>query len=169
MQTITIGFSKPNTWKPFAWLIMRAYSTPYDHVYIRIHSDKYERDLIYQASSIMVNFMSPEVFDASNITINSFKLSISDESYKSLMQFCIDNAGKPYGIKDILGLSWVRINDWLGRTVKNPFNDGGTTYVCSELVSTILVDFTDIKLNKDTADMTPLDVYNVMLSLDDKV
>jgi hypothetical protein len=169
MEQITIGFSRPKKWKPFAWLIMKSYNTPYDHVYVCVHSNSYDRDLIYQASSTMVNFMSTSVFEANNVIVAKFDVNISQASKKALMQFAIDNVGKSYGIKEVVGLAWVRLNELCGKTIKNPFKDSGTTYVCSELVSTILVDFNGIELNKDVEDMTPLDVYNVLMSLNNKV
>lgn len=168
MKTIKLGFSRPSKWKPFSWLIMTAYTIPYDHVYVRMDIGD-SREIIYQASGLAVNFMSPAIFAANNVIVNEYTVDISDDSYGKMVQFCIDNAGKPYGIKDIFGLAWVRINYWLGRTVKNPFNDNGATYVCSELGAVILADFAGVTLPEDADDMTPLDVYNLMQSLNQKV
>lgn len=169
MKRIYVGFSRPNKWKPFSWLIQTAYGINYDHVYVRFHEDTYDRDIIYQASSTMVNFMSTSVFNANNVVVAEVPLDISDDNYLKMVQFCIDNAGVPYGIKEIFGLAYVRVCYWLGKTVKNPFIDNGSTYVCSELVSTIILDFANIKLDKDPEDMTPLDVYNLIMSLSQKV
>ena len=169
MRTLKIGFSRPKTWKPFASLIMNAYRIPYDHVYIKIYAPNYDREIIYQASKSMVNFMSPDVFKDENLVVREFEMPINEDSYRILMQFAIDNAGKHYGVKNILGLTYVRICYWLGKTVRNPFNDRGATYICSELVAKILKDFEGLKLDKDLTDMTPLDVYNLLISLNSQV
>ena len=100
METITVGFSKPKnmTLKPYAWLIMKAYSTPFDHVYIQIYSQKYDRYLIYQASSRMVNFMGRDLFAKNNVVVDQFEVEITPENKTLLMKFAIDKAGTPYGV-----------------------------------------------------------------------
>ena len=165
MEKLIIGFSKPKKFKIFAWAIMKGYNIPYDHVYVRIHSDKYDRDLIYQASRMMVNFMSPALLEEENIIVAEFELDITTENKIKLMQFAIDNAGRNYGVKQAIGMAWVRINELCSKIVKNPYKDDGATYVCSELVSFVLEEVSDLKIDKDTDDMTPLDVYNVVKDL----
>jgi hypothetical protein len=166
MNNIIIGFSKPKKWKLFAWLIMKGYNIPYDHVYIRFHSDKYDRDLIYQASGTKVNFTSPIVFSDDNDIIKEFSIETDDENKTKVMQFAIDNAGKPYGIKEAFGLALVRILDIVNITIKNPFADGEFTYVCSEMGWLILEKLrSNIKIDKDPDDITPLDLYNILSNL----
>lgn len=161
---IKVGFSKPNKWKPFSWLIMIGYNIPFDHVYISWNSKKLDRDIVYQASSTMVNFMG-SVFFKNNIVVDEFQIKLSDENYKKMVQFAIDTAGEPYGIKECFGLAYVRICELLGFKVKNPFNADGTTYVCSELVGYILQEYANLKIDNDLADITPLEVYNCLKSI----
>lgn len=165
MKTIVVGFSKPKTWKPFAALIMKAYGIPYDHVYVRIHSDKYQRDLIYQASKLMVNFMGIDAFSQDNLIVDEFSVEITDDNKVKLMQFAIDNACKPYGISEALGLAIVRMAQICGFTIKNPFGDGGKTYVCSELAGFILQQYAGAQIPENQDDMTPLDIFNYLSSL----
>jgi hypothetical protein len=166
MNNIIIGFSKPKKWKIFAWLIMKGYNIPYDHVYVKFHSSRYDRDLIYQASGTMVNFMSSSVFYNNNDVIKEFSIETNDEGKIKVMQFAIDNAGKPYGIKEAFGLALVRILDMISITIKNPFADGGFTYVCSEMGWYILEKIrNNIKIDKDPDDITPLDLYNILSNL----
>lgn len=161
---ITIGFSKPKTWKPFAWLIMVGYGIPFDHVYVKIDFPKIGTTAIYQASGTMVNFMAQDVFFANNVTLHEFVIPLDDNSRANLMKFCIDNAGKPYGIKECFGLAWVRLNALVGRKIANPFKADGSTYVCSELAAYILNNFTKTNISGDLADATPLEVYNTLLA-----
>jgi hypothetical protein len=164
MDSIIVGFSKPNTWKPFSWLIMTGYDTPFDHVYIRWHSDKLNRDIIYQASGTMVNFMGQQFFD-NNIIIDEFPVPITSAKKLSMIQFAMDNSGKPYGIKECFGLAWVRICQMFGKTVSNPFTADGSTYVCSELVGYILDTYDGMDINTNIANITPLMVYNYLLQI----
>jgi hypothetical protein len=164
MDSIIVGFSRPKTWKPFAWLIMKAYGTPYDHVYIRWHSSKLERDVVYQASGTMVNFMGAQFF-ANNNVVDEFEVNITAENKLAMIQFAMDNAGKPYGIKECFGLAWVRICQLFGKTVKNPFKADGSTYVCSELAGFILGEFAGLVVDTDVADITPLEVYSYLMTI----
>ncbi len=163
MKQVIVGFSRPKTWKPFAEAIMAAYRTDYDHVYLKFHSDTYQRDIIYQASSVMVNFMGTDVFDANNEVVKEFTIQMSDESYVKMMQFCIDAAGTPYSIKLVLGFAWVVVNKWFGKIIPNPVQGSGL-YVCSVIVAYIMENYQGDKAigNVDSAD--PTVVYNFLSS-----
>jgi hypothetical protein len=162
MEKIKIGFSKPKTWKPFSAIIMAGYGIPYDHVYVRIPAPKYDRDLIYQASKTMVNFMGVEVFEADNEILKEFEIEISDDQKKILMQFAIDNAGKPYGWKEAIGLAIVRLAELFGKKIKNPYSGGSSTYVCSVLASYVIENFTNDKDSTPPEDMSPKDVWDFL-------
>lgn len=167
MAKFKVGFSKPTnmTFKWFAWIIMEGYGIPYDHVYVRVHSDSLDRDIIYQASGLAVNFMSPTIFSSINTSIAEFDIEISDEKYKAMMQFAIDNAGKAYGIKEAFGMGIVRICEIFGKKIQNPFRDGQQTYVCSELAGYILEEFAGDQIQGDVYDMSPKVVYDYLISL----
>lgn len=159
---IIFGFSRPKKFKPFAWLIMKSYGIPYSHSYIKIFSEKYDRYLIYQASSTMVNFMNMETFNEEALVVSETQVKVTQDQRSKIIQFAIDNCGKPYGVKDIIGLAWVKLNSWVGREVKNPLSDKDSTLICSELTSIVLRDCLNIVLPKDPDDMTPLDVYQLL-------
>jgi len=160
MERVRIGFSRPNKWKPFSALIMAGYGTPFSHVYIRFHSGKYKRDLIYQASSTMVNFMGPEVFEAHNVVVREFDIEIPEDRMTALMQFMIDNAGKAYSMKQVAGLFWVRLNELLGRKIQNPFPCESREFVCSVLGDEIVDRFSLIPSPEDSYDMSPRDLWD---------
>jgi hypothetical protein len=162
MNSIIIGFSKPKKFKLFAWAIMKGYNIPYDHVYIKFHSDSYERDLIYQASGLAVNFMSVDIFNSINDVVQEFTFPITDDNKKAMVQFCIDNVGKPYGFKDILGLAWARVLELCGKKVNNPVNDGQNSWVCCELGAYVLETFVGKDIPEQLNDITPLDLYNYL-------
>lgn len=162
METIIIGFSKPKKWKPFAKLIMFAYKTPYDHVYLKFNSTMYNRQIIYQASKLMVNFAGVSVFESENIVVKEFTIEIDSSEKIKLMQFLIDNAGKPYSIKEIIGLAWVKFNKFFNKQIENPFKTGNDSYVCSTIISYVLNNFSYVKNIIDYEDMSPEDVYKLL-------
>lgn len=164
MQKITIGFSRPIKFKIFAWLIMKAYETPYSHSYIKFHSDSYDRYLIYQASHTMLNFMGEEVFRSENTPIKEFNIEILDETKKSVIQFAIDNAGKPYGIREVFGLAVVRVAEILGFKIKNPTRM--RNYVCSVLVAKILEDHLQLDVPGEIADATPKTLFEYISNIE---
>lgn len=81
----------------------------------------------------------------------------------------MDNAGKPYGVKEILGLACVLVYAKLGFKVNNPFKEAGTTWICNQLVAGILDSCDGIDLPTDINDMTPIDTYNLVQSLPKKL
>lgn len=157
-----VGFSRPRKWKILSWLIMTSFNSPFSHVYIKLYASKYDRWLIYQASSTMVNFMNLTTFKEEAQVVHETQIEVSQETNSKILQFAIDNCGKPYGVKEIFGLAWVRINYWLGREIKNPLADQDRSLVCSELASLIIRNCLGVQLPKDPDDMTPVDVYELL-------
>lgn len=162
MDNIIVGFSRPKKWKPFAALIMVGYNIPYDHVYIKFNSDYYKRDIIYQASSTMVNFMSPIIFEEKNIIVKEFQIPISDNNKKAMVQFAIDNAGKPYGIMGCFGLIIVRICELFNKNIKNPFGDGEQSYICCKLGAKIVEEYNHIDVPYDLDTINPKQLFDFM-------
>jgi hypothetical protein len=169
METVIIGFSRPKKFKPFAWIIMKVLRTNYDHVYVKFHSDSLERDIIYQASKTMINFMGTVVFENENIIVKEYTLEIMPENKKALMQFAVDNAGKPYSFKEIIGFAWVKINSIFGRTISNPFKEGKNEYVCSVLASYILENYLNRDIPGDFENVDPLKLDQYLASLNLKI
>jgi hypothetical protein len=156
MTTISVGFSRPKTWKPYAKMIMCIYKIDYDHAYIRLHSDKYKRDLIYQASGAAVNFMGAGLFDKNNTVVAEYPVTLTDPNYITMMQFAIDNSGRPYGVKAVIGLFFVTIAAAFGKKISNPFNDNGETDFCTQLVGYIIENFLpELGLTEVPANLTP--------------
>src|ERR1017187_5764872 len=149
MSNIIIGFSKPTSFKLFAWLIMKAFNTPYDHVYIKYFSKEMNRWMIFQASKMAVNFMSQSYFESENVVIKEFNVPISDENMNAMLQFAADNVSKPYGLKECVGLAIVRIAQLFGKRINNPFKFDGSTYVCSELAGYVCDQFAGLDIDVD--------------------
>lgn len=162
MRTLIVGFSTPTKPTLFSRLIEWTDKTPYDHVFLRWTWAGIERDIIYQASKFAVNFESNITFDAHAKTIEAYEVQISDECHKEIMQFCMDNSNKPYGIKEIFGFAWVKLCGWAGFKVNNPFPTHGASYVCSKLITEILqiAKIVDPRISPDNVD--PLDLNRII-------
>jgi len=155
MKTITVGFSKST--KPFAvgsWLIRWYMGTEYSHVYIKFHSPSLERTLIYEAVGAGVRFIGLDRWQSHAQEVASFQLTLSDENYKRLMQFCVDNAGIDYGFFQNIGILVANV----AKLERNLFNDGKN---CSEEIGEIL-ELEGFDIEKDFNLLTPKDIYEIL-------
>lgn len=108
--------------------------TKFSHTYIRIRSESLERDLIYQATGSGVYFIGSHAFDEHHETVKEFPIKISDGAKKKMLQWAIDMSGKKYGQLQLLGIAIKRLFKLFGKNIKNPFHNGNSMYVCTELV-----------------------------------
>lgn len=139
MKNITIGFSKPRSkWTILSWIIRKIEKVPFSHVYVKFRSDSLDRDIIYQASGTSVNFVGSPRFHESSMTVEEYTFEVSDVIYRSIIQYAIDNAGKPYGKRELIGMGLVRAAALFGKNIKNPFRDGESSYICVELAGVLL-------------------------------
>ncbi len=160
MKTIYVGFSKPKSgFQPFSWAIRLWEGTEYSHVYIRIPSAFLETDMIYQASGLAVNMMSVQTFENHAEILEEYAFDITDETEKALLKSALEKLGVKYGIKQIFGIAFARINAIIGdKAESNPFTDGRSAYVCSELAAEVLVQFIGLKIKKDLDLVLPKDI-----------
>lgn len=155
MKTITIGFSKSKKKCAFGSALIRWYlGTPYSHVYVKFEARAYERTLIYEAVGAGVRFVGSNVWSQSHEEVDSFEIQISDENYKKIMQFCIDNSGLEYGFFQNIG---ILIADAL-KMKDNPFTSGEN---CSEAIGEVLA-LEGYKVDKDFNLLTPKDIHLIL-------
>lgn len=157
-----IGFSRPRSkFLIISWLIRAVERTNYSHVYIRWKSDWLDRDIVYEASGTMVHFLEGKRFDKKAECVHLFKVDCSDEARKKIIQFAMDNAGASYGIKQLLGIGIVKLMRIFGKDIKNPFSDGKSTWVCSELAGEALKELGHkIPICRDN--LTPKDIFTIL-------
>jgi hypothetical protein len=165
VDNIVFGFSRPITsYLPppfFAWAIMLVDGSNFSHSYIRFHSDSYDRDLVYQASGLRVNFIGLPLFQSQEVIVKEFTIPVSEATKMKVVQFAIDNVGIPYSLGAALGILAVKIAALAGRKIKNPISQQG--YFCSELAAIILEDYLGADFTSDQVKcMTPTDVYNYL-------
>ena len=159
---IIIGFSTHKKFSILSSLIKCIEGTKFSHVYLKFESKSINRKLIYQASGLTVNFCGNDIFYSKNKDIAQFVIPVTEEEKIKILQKCVDLCGKPYGIKELFGLGLVKICAIYGKKIKNPFQDRSRTYICSELIATILmtIGFTF----KDLDSVSPKDLFNKLSS-----
>lgn len=166
MKQITIGFSRASTAFPiFSWLIMAVQKTPYSHAYLKYTDEYLGQTMYYQASHSLVNYMSAATFLAQETVVQEFDFQVSDESFLAIMKFGADQAGKPYGTLEILGLALVEIAMLFGIKMNNPVRDEGTTFICDQLVAALLENCEGVVLPDKIDNMMPKDVFNMVKNL----
>lgn len=161
MKKVTIVFTRPKySYQKFpilSWIIRLLEGTNYSHIAAIFHSNTIKRDLVYQASGLYVHFMGKKLFDTRAEIIAEYTLNISDSAHKKALQFAVDNAQKPYGIKQIIGIGIVILAKKIGKKIQNPFKDGQYSYVCSELIASMIPGLKkEFKDNLDS--VTPRDI-----------
>lgn len=154
---IIIGFSTPRDFSTLSWIIKKVERTEFSHVYVKIFSKSLDRYLVYQASGLAVNFCGQDTFYAHNKDIAEFAIPVTPEQKIEILKKCVDLAGKPYGMKDLIGIGLVRLAGLVRWKIRNPFADGSKTYICSEIAATILLMLGFHFQELDST--TPTDVY----------
>jgi hypothetical protein len=166
MKQITIGFSRASTKFPiFSWLIMAVQKTNYSHVYLKYQDEFLGQTMYYQASHTLVNSMCADVFLAQETVVEEFTFNVSDASFKQCLQFAANQAGKPYGTGEILGLAYCELALIVNKKVDNPFKDAGETWICDQLIAALLETCENVKLPMPLNDMIPKDVYALVSTL----
>lgn len=156
MNRITIGFSKPkNRFFPiFSWIIRLYEKTPYSHVFIRLHMEEINREVVFEAVGPHVRMVTVSEWQSKAEEVASFSLDISHSNYISILQYCIDHQAEGYGIMQNVG---VIIAD-LFNLKHNLFTTGMN---CSEFIYNILK-CQGYHLEKNKNLITPKDIFNLL-------
>src|ERR1700677_2160097 len=108
-MNIIIGFSHPKKFSVHGELIEKIDNAPFDHAYLKFYSIQLNRTIIYQSNWRGVAFIGESLFLSSTSPVYEFEVEIIDEKFISLMQFCVDNVGIPYGLFKVLLLGMAEI------------------------------------------------------------
>lgn len=132
MKKVIVGFSThPGA---FSKLIRFITNSKVSHTYIRIPVLEYNEDMVFQASGLSVNYTNYKVFQTKCKVIEEYEITVDDETHALGEMMRVMEAGKPYSVKELIGLLWVLMMRGFGYKVQNPFRDGSTSYICVELV-----------------------------------
>ena len=153
---VKIGFSRSTKHNAlFSKGIQWWDGTNYSHVYFVFKSEKYNVEMVYQASSTMLNYMSKPVFLKNNEIVHEISLQLTEEQFYDLMKTCMESAGLEYGTKQVIG---VVLADMF-KLKENPFSDD-EKYHCSEWVAERLEKI-GYKFNKPLDLVKPVDIFKV--------
>lgn len=134
---IHIDFTRPGPARRFRFvsrIIRWIQGTPYSHVLLRWTSRGTGVECIYEAGGTSVRFMGPLAAAGQYEIVRSYKLTITRAEYRELIRVTHHYAGVDYGVKQLIGQGLVH----LFRLGRNPFADGRSSFVCSEMVIHIL-------------------------------
>ena len=165
MNEIVIGFSHPKKFNPFSALIMWAGKSQFSHAYIKYYDQFTRQWMIFQASSLKVNFVSEERFLQDEVPVAEFVIPVSDEVKRKTLKWAQDTSGSPYGTLKILGFSWVLLCRKFGKKVKNPIKQNGS-FFCSELATRVLEDEIQDGDDMSPATAMPIDVFDFLETKD---
>lgn len=151
MKTITIHFTSSTKFLPIGcWVIKSYMHTSYSHVAFEFATNR-GKELVYEAVGVGVRYISKAIW-LENVKIQeSYIITMSDDQYNQLMDFCIDHAGVKYGYLQNIG---IFVADLL-KLKKNPFDM--KEEVCSEILGEILIQLGYV-FNKTADLLTPKDI-----------
>jgi len=159
-REIIIGFSRPNMKFPIlSWLIRFLENTNYSHVYVSWYSNILQDYISYEAVGKSVRFLGPTAFKKRIIPVKQYKLKMNDQQYRELLKICLSEAGKSYGILQLIGLAFDRFLPRKG----NPFPNKQDKYICSELVLIILQKVFGVGLDLDPDTISPYQIEQLLV------
>lgn len=168
-MNIIVGFSKPVKFTLHGWLIMKIDEAPFDHAYIRVKLDKLQREIVFQSIAIGIQIVSVTEFETLSQPIEEYELDVSEEQFISLLQFCIDNSGKSYGLLAVIGLGIAKLLGKIGIKINNPFGEGKTSSeFCSEVITSALDNIDPKDFNLDPDNVSPEDLCILLQKLNMK-
>lgn len=165
MKSIIIGFSHPSSFSLHAWLIEKIDGAPFDHAYLRFHSDNLDRDIIYQSNWRGVQFIGAILWTTTTTPVQEFSIQVSDDNYNKMMQFCVDNAGISYGYLAVIGEGIRELASKVGWNINNPFNQSQTTEFCSQIVTNCLNIADPSQFNLDADNVSPKNLNDLLTKL----
>ena len=155
MKTIKIGFSKPKGFKPVAKIIQLVIKKPYNHVCYMFYSENLERHIVYEAVGSGIRFVGLNLWSSHATLVKSYDIEVTPETYKKIMQVCVDYSGQDYGFVQNIGVLVAQ----LFNLEVNPFPKYQN---CSELIARVLQN-DGFEFDKDLDLVTPADIELAIL------
>lgn len=132
MKTIKIVFTKSKKKLPVASWIIRAYTWQgYSHVALEVGMQDWGSSY-FQASEGKVHLSYNTEFYKKHEILKEYTLRVPKEIEYEIKKNIWQNAGKPYGMLQNIGIAWVDLCKFFGYKVANPFTSGQN---CSELIA----------------------------------
>lgn len=139
-----IGMSYRKGFAPLSSLIRWWMNVSYSHTYVQID------EMVYHATSKGVHCISREEFEKNNKTVKEYDFKDVDNNLVKMI--CLLHMNKSYGYISLLG---IFLRDLFG--IKLLGADDNRTFICSELVGTIMEAVFKVELG-DQNYFTPRDI-----------
>jgi len=169
MNTFTVGFSKPNTWKPLAELIMFVGRTKYSHTFNTWKCKELQRRKVFEAIGSGLRIISNKIFKAHATIVELYHFdSVSDEDLLKMERLAHDMAGTEYGFKALIGLGISKLFNCINKKLRikgkqgNLFKDGIKSNICIEASARQLCEILKIELPSDIENYD-LKMYNAFI------
>lgn len=153
---IILGFSKPNKFKVFSFLIMLILGIKFSHVYLKFFDDYTGKWIIFEASHGEVHLIDEPNWRESNIAVREESFEIDDKHKREVIRFMISNLQKPYSISNIFAILIYQVF----KVKINFLFDGPHAFICSELVALALDNKISFKKPLDL--VTPKDIWDAV-------
>jgi hypothetical protein len=167
MNKLSIGFSKPKTWKPLAELIMLIGGTSYSHTFVTWKCTAIDRRKVFEAVGSGIRIISNVTFKEHAEIVELYHFEVSDEKMIEIEQMAHDMAGTPYGTKALVGIGIMKVFNFFNKVFclkgrqSNPYADGARSNVCIEAAGRILYKILDTAL-PDNIEGMELGEYNTI-------
>lgn len=156
---LRIGFSRSTKFLPvYSKLIIWWDQVRYDseveisHCYGRFVSASWERDFIYQAAGRSTQFMGGHAWARKNLAVEEYVLDLPCDVATKIGQICVDREGKPYAVKQTIGIMITGVV-WLLSAgliqMKNPLADGDAETNCIEEWAEVLAEALGVEKPKN--------------------
>jgi len=156
---VYIGFSKPNSFNPFASLIEFVEARPYDHAYIKVQEPANRTWMIFQASGLVVNLITEVRFLNNHVSLKEYEIDINASQYMDLWNYINSSLGIPYSLIEDFGILLMK-----SFKLKNqPFNQGISAEFCSKLGASVC-NLLGIAMPEDVSDIDPTTLDSILAS-----
>jgi len=151
---IYVGFSRPNKFRVFSFLIMLILGIKFSHVYIKFYDEYTSKWIVFEASHGEVHLIESSNWLKRNVVVREEKFEIDEDHRREIIRFMIDHLQKPYSYKNIFA---IIIHQIVGLRV---LEDGPKAFICSELIALALDN--KIQFKKPLDLVTPKDIWDVV-------
>lgn len=129
MITLSIGESRPKSWKPMAQAIKLVEGTDHTHSFASYKDPRTGIRIVAEARGGGCRVVTNHHFKDENHVVRIFQYKITEEQLLAYEHYIWEQLGRPYAHKQLAGLLLMRS----GITAGNPFKDGDFSQICVEL------------------------------------
>lgn len=157
-KQVNIEFTRPKgrLLPLFSWLIRALECTKYSHVRLS-WTNSTGVPVVYEASGTSLKFIGPLAANRVEV-IKTYPVYVDRDGYRRLIKLCMTYAGLDYGVKQLLGILFVK----LFKLKKNPLSQGRKSQVCSEIVGRFLEEAMGWKTGLDLDTAGPKDIQTFL-------